>query len=258
MRVETIGKATLYLGDCREIIPQLSGINCVVTSPPYNQLGGLNKPASGLWAKKCGGGGFVEAWQQNGYADDAAEDVYQRHQSELFDAIAKSCAPNASLFYNHQLRWRDGECLHPLVWFNPSEWKLRTEIIWDRGGGMMFNARMFCRFHESIFWYVRGSEWKWNQDQVGIGTVWRMPPAKNKDHPVAFPTDLPLRCIVSTTDPGDIVLDPYSGSASTGVAAVQTGRNFIGIEREPKYFDIACKRIEDAQRQGDFFVGEAA
>jgi DNA modification methylase len=53
------------------------------------------------------------------------------------------------------------------------------------------------------------------------------------------------------------ILDPFMGSGTTGVAAVQMGRSFIGIEREPKYFDIACKRIEDAQRQGDFFV-EAA
>jgi site-specific DNA-methyltransferase (adenine-specific) len=48
------------------------------------------------------------------------------------------------------------------------------------------------------------------------------------------------------------------GSGTTGVAAVQMGRSFVGIEREPKYFDIACKRIEDAQRQGDFFVEQAA
>ena len=49
---------------------------------------------------------------------------------------------------------------------------------------------------------------------------------------------------------GDVVLDPFMGSGTTGVAAVQMGRQFIGIEREPKYFDIACRRIEDAQRQG--------
>jgi DNA modification methylase len=55
-----------------------------------------------------------------------------------------------------------------------------------------------------------------------------------------------------------LVLDPFMGSGTTGVAAVQMGRSFIGIEREPKYFDIACKRIEDAQRQGDFFVEVAA
>lgn len=49
------------------------------------------------------------------------------------------------------------------------------------------------------------------------------------------------------------ILDPFMGSGTTGVAAVQMGRQFIGIEREPKYFDIACKRIEDAQRMGDMF-----
>lgn len=54
------------------------------------------------------------------------------------------------------------------------------------------------------------------------------------------------------------ILDPFMGSGTTGVAAVQMGRDFIGIEREPKYFDIACKRIEDAQRQGDFFIDGAA
>jgi DNA modification methylase len=53
---------------------------------------------------------------------------------------------------------------------------------------------------------------------------------------------------------GATILDPFMGSGTTGVAAVQMGRKFIGIEREPKYFDIACKRIEDAQKQGDLFI----
>jgi DNA modification methylase len=58
--------------------------------------------------------------------------------------------------------------------------------------------------------------------------------------------------------PGASVLDPFMGSGTTGVAAVQMGRDFIGIEREEPYFDIACRRIEDAQRQGDFLIGAAA
>jgi site-specific DNA-methyltransferase (adenine-specific) len=255
--VEHIGLATMYLGDCREVVPQLSDIACVVTSPPYNQLEGLNKPATGLWGDKRGGKGFVDSWAANGYADDVPEDEYQEAQRDLFNRISLACRPDASLFYNHQLRWRDGICLHPAIWFQPHQWRLRSEIIWDRGGGMMFNARMFCRFDERILWFVRGKEWKWNQDQVGLGTIWRVPKSQNKEHPVAYPTALPLRCILATTDPGDIVLDPYSGSASTGVAAVETGRRYIGIEREPKYFDAACKRIENAQRQGNMF-GAAA
>jgi len=58
--------------------------------------------------------------------------------------------------------------------------------------------------------------------------------------------------------PGQLVLDPFMGSGTTGVAAVQMGRDFIGIEREERYFDIACRRIEDAQRQKDLFIGDAA
>jgi DNA modification methylase len=257
MQKEVIGNATLYLGDCHDVISEISDVACVVTSPPYNQLDGLNNAPSGMWARKGGGAGFVESWQKNGYADDLDEREYQFQQHDLFSRIAGVCRENASLFYNHQLRWRAGNCLHPVQWFQPDFWRLRTEIIWDRGGGMMFNAKMFCRFDERILWFVRGKSWKWNQSQVGLGTVWRIGVAQNKEHPVAFPVEMPLRCIMATTDVGDIVLDPYSGSATTGVAAVTNGRRFIGIEREPKYFDIACRRIEDAQRQGDMFIGSA-
>lgn len=258
MRVEKIGLAEMYLGDCREIISQLSDVACVVTSPPYNQLENVGKNPTGIWKGKNGAPGFAGNWAANSYPDDLPESEYQSQQNEFFSDIANSCRDDASLFYNHQLRWRNGECLHPVVWFRPGGWKMRTEIIWDRRGGMMMNARMFCRFDERIIWFTRGKSWKWNQDQVGLGTVWQIPSVRNKDHPVAFPVEMPLRCILATTDVGDIVLDPYSGSASTGVAAVQNGRRYIGIEREPKFFDIACDRIDKAQRQGDLFIESAA
>jgi DNA modification methylase len=58
------------------------------------------------------------------------------------------------------------------------------------------------------------------------------------------------------TEPGDTVLDPFMGSGTTGVACAQLGRRFTGIELEPRYFDIACRRIEDAQRQGKLFEPE--
>jgi site-specific DNA-methyltransferase (adenine-specific)/modification methylase len=55
------------------------------------------------------------------------------------------------------------------------------------------------------------------------------------------------------SDPGELICDPFMGSGSTGVAAVQSGRKFIGVEREPRYFEIAVRRIEDAQRQSSLF-----
>lgn len=254
-RVETIGDATLYLGDCRTILPTLGPVDAVVTSPPYNQMESLTGGnASGIWGDRAGGLGFVENWKAKGYTDDLPEEKYQAWQASLFAEIAEICAPTASLFYNHQLRWRDGTCLHPIDWFKPAGWNLRAEIIWDRAGGMMFNARMFCRFDERILWMVRGDRWKWNQDHVGLGTIWRIPRAQNKEHPVAFPVDLPIRCIGATTDPGDLVFDPFMGSATTGVAAITLGRRFVGTEIDPTYFDIACRRIEAAYRQPDLFV----
>lgn len=87
--------------------------------------------------------------------------------------------------------------------------------------------------------------------------IFRMHPASfKKDHPTQKPVELMEWCITQVGNP-QTILDPFMGSGTTGVAAVQMGRKFIGIEREPKYFDIACRRIEDAQRQVDMFVQPA-
>jgi len=78
------------------------------------------------------------------------------------------------------------------------------------------------------------------------------------EHPTQKPVKLMRWCIGCLPEPNQTILDPFMGSGTTGVAAVQMGRKFIGIEREERYFQIACRRIEDAQRQGDFFVESAA
>jgi len=75
----------------------------------------------------------------------------------------------------------------------------------------------------------------------------------SKEHPTQKPCDLMRWCLDFLPD-AQTILDPFMGSGTTGVAAVQMGRKLIGIELEPKYFDIACKRIEDAQRQADLFI----
>lgn len=81
--------------------------------------------------------------------------------------------------------------------------------------------------------------------------------SEGKVHPTQKPIALMKWCIGFLPE-NDTILDPFMGSGTTGVAAVQMGRDFIGIEREQKYFDIACKRIDEAQRQGDLFIEGAA
>jgi hypothetical protein len=135
--------------------------------------------------------------------------------------------------------------LHPVKWFAPTGWSPRAEIIWDRGGGMMFNARMFVRFDERVLWFTASAEWKWNQSHVGLGTIWRIARAQNKEHPVAYPTELPTNCIGAATDENDIVLDPFMGSGSTLMAAEKNGRNAYGLELSPSYVDLIINRWQD-------------
>ena len=92
--------------------------------------------------------------------------------------------------------------------------------------------------------------WRWKSQSINGGDP--------KFHPTQKPEGLMRWCIGYVPEPAQTVLDPFMGSGTTGVAAVQMGRDFIGIEREPKYFDIACRRIEQAQRQGDLFIEGAA
>lgn len=73
-------------------------------------------------------------------------------------------------------------------------------------------------------------------------------------HPTQKPADLMAWCIGLLPLPSDVILDPFMGSGTTGVAAVKLGRRFIGIEIEPKYFDVACRRIEEATRQPDMLI----
>lgn len=81
---------------------------------------------------------------------------------------------------------------------------------------------------------------------------------KRGDHPTQKPLGVMSWCIDQAGKPEEVktILDPFMGSGTTGVAAIQLGRKFIGIEREPKYFDIACKRIEQAVAQGQLFASE--
>lgn len=241
---------TLYHADCRDVLPLLEAgsVDLIVTSPVYNQMSAIPETPSGLWADSHGGGGFVRKWNDAGYPDCIPEDEYQAQQNAVFAMCATACGKQASLFYNHQERWREGKILHPVLWFQPDGWTLREEIIWDRGGGMMMNARMFCRFDERILWFDKGCH-KWNQSATGYGTVWRisrLQQQQGKIHPVQFPDDIPRRCIEATTDPSDLVCDPFAGSGTTGRACKDMGRKCIQIEIEESYCEIAANRLAQA------------
>ena len=227
MRVEKIGLATLYLGDCREIAPGLERPAAVISDPPYgvslNTRTVSTNRHRGREFGLSGSSDFPEV-----FGDDAPFDP----------SVWCNAAPAVVLWGGNHFggmpsasRW--------LVWDKrcggtPDD-NADCELAWTNVGGP-------ARIHRQVW---RGF-FRQGEENAAI--------AGAKDHPTQKPVALMRWCIEQAkVPPGGLILDPYMGSGSTGVAAMQMRHPFIGIEIEERYFDIACRRIEEAQRQGDLF-----
>lgn len=228
----------IYCGDCIDILSKLPNLclDLIVTSPPYNQNidsfspSGLHKESN--WINKI----------SSGYKDSMLEIDYQKWQISILNECYRILKKSGSLFYNHKIRWREGVLIHPVIWLRDIQFRLRQEIIWSRNGSCTLNAKMFAPSDERIYWFDKNGH-KWNQECVSYFTVWNIPSVNFKDHPCVFPELIPQRAINATTDINDIVLDPFFGSGTTGVAAKKLGRKYIGIELSKEYCKIAARRL---------------
>lgn len=237
---------TIYHGDARELLPLMPKVDLVVTSPPYNTLGS-RIPVNG--SGKMRGDRWLAKVSTAGYADDMDEPSYWAWQAAVSTALAQAVRPGGSYFYNHKIRYRDGVTIVPLDFVKSwPDWSLRQELVWERDGAIAFNARMFPPADERIYWLVRhGAPHTWNQEAARWLSVWHIRQEIGLDgHPCPFPIDMPRRCIIATTNPDDLVLDPFMGSGTTLRAAKDLGRKAIGIEIEERYAEIAAKRMSQA------------
>ena len=207
MKPVVIGNATLYLADCRDVLPTLPKVDAVITDPPY-----------GIGADSHAGP-ESSGWTQYGKGEWDSERPPVEAFRLLLDAGKVQIVWGGNYFTDY---------LPPTM-----QW-----LVWDKGQRNFSLAD--CEFAWSsqrlaarIFNYSRGAAL---QD--------------GKEHPTQKPVALMAWCIAQAANNPQTILDPFMGSGTTGVACMNLGRSFIGIEREPKYFDIACRRIEDAQRQG--------
>lgn len=245
MRKEIIGNATLYLGDCREVMPRLSGVDAVITSPPYNL--GANKWDFGGQGRKGREAGV-------GYDDDLEPVKYRAIQIDALNIAFSICNPGASLFYNHKVRTKDGEVIHPFEWLKYTDWTIRQELIWDRGNTHNFEPSLFWNIDERIWWMTKGKPSLGGA--INIPSIWRFwGPVPNTEHPAPFRVEIPQQCLTSLRREDDfLTLDPFMGSGTTGIACVTTNRRFVGVEIVPEFFELACERIDNAMRQERLFA----
>jgi predicted RNA methylase len=306
MKVE-IGNATLYLGDCMDILPTLPKVDAVITDPPYGVLD--------------------EAW-------DDMNCLQLTRFTMLWAAQCSMLTDTAIIFFGEKTR----RVVSPIL---ESIYENVRQIIWSKGGGQIAEDKLFYSFESAFYCHpikkeefavpksmdfarlltkaresvgmskgavdmaIRGKKtglcYRWEEgaclpteeqeeklsalmpfgvdvsaalesaraerNQVmgemlsstkakgAIATdVLSFPVPAGKRHPTEKP--VPLMETMINVAGGKLILDPFMGSGTTGVAAIQLGRKFIGIEREPKYFDIACQRIEQAVAQGQLFTPE--
>lgn len=216
-RIETIAEGvTLYLGDCREIAPTLPRAQAVVTDPPYG-IGFVHSGKGGKLARSTAFGGEAIIGDNTPF-DPSPWLEYKTVLLFGANHFADRLPPSAN--------W----------------------LIWDKRDGVCSNDQADCE----LAWTNRRGPARiirhlWN------GMLKKSERGEVRVHPTQKPIEVMRWAIQQIGRPASI-LDPYMGSGTTGIAAVNLGLQFTGIELEPKYFDAACKRIEDATRRPDMLV----
>ena len=213
-RCERVGDATLYLGDCREILPLLPKVDAVVTDPPY----GIHL--------------------EYGIFNDTEENVR---------GLAETVIPWAIENAKRTLVTSGNKCQH--LYPRP-DWTLAWVTPAGSGSGPWgFSCWQPVLAYGSCPYLAAG---KGRRQDVFLHTE----TSEKNDHPCPKPIGFMGKLVERASLQGDCILDPFMGSGTTGVACAKLGRKFIGIELEPKYFDIAVKRIDDAYRQPRLFKDE--
>lgn len=244
-----IGDATLYHGDCLEILPTLASLDAVVTDPPYSSGGMVRSDRMASTRTKYQSSG-VKTEHPIFSGDNRDQRSFGYWMALWLGRALRSSNPAAmcALFSD----WRQLPTVTDSI--QAGGWIWRGIAPWDKS-----NARPYAGgFPAQAEYLVWGTNGPFNPDKktanYGKGVFRHLAPQiKTRQHSTQKPTEL-LEEIVAITPACSLIADPFMGSGTTGVACANLGRKFIGIEIERKYFDIACERIEAAYSQGRLFA----
>src|SRR5215470_5016550 len=254
----TFGPETIIEGDCLEALARLpeKSVDLVFADPPYNlQLGG-------------------DLLRPDNSKVDAVDDHWDQFESfEAYDAFTrawlKEChrvlKDNGAIWVigSYHNIFRVGSVLQDLGFW------ILNDVVWRKSNPMPnFRGRRFTNAHETLIWAVKSREQKsytFNyeamkalNEELQMRSDWHLPICAgaerlkdangSKAHSTQKPEALLHRVLLASTNPGDIVLDPFFGSGTTGAVARRLSRRFIGIERDPGYVRLARARIEMVER----------
>jgi site-specific DNA-methyltransferase (adenine-specific)/modification methylase len=253
-------KNIIYNGDCIETLNEkieANSIDLIFADPPYNLSGNGLK-----WeGNKTGGDWFMvnEKW------DKMTPTEYMQFTRKWIAGCHKTLKENGSIYIAcsyHNI----GEVI---IILKQLDYKINNIITWYKTNAMPnMTKRVFTHSTEFVVWAVKGSGWIFNYEKTKeinpekqkdgklkqMRDLWKMPLVQGKErlkgkgkkaiHPTQKPEEMLKRIILASSNKGDIVLDPFLGSGTTAFVAQQYGRNWIGIEKEKKYIEVAKKRLK--------------
>lgn len=229
-----IGNATLYHGDCMEVLPLIGKVDICITDPPYElSSSGPGKSHFGMSLGK--------------FDSQQYKDIVDGFDAEtLFQTLATMCDPfNLFCFCSNKQ-------ISSIMQINEAAARATTLLVWHKvnaapfANGVWRGDIEYCVHAKSKGAYFQGNARLKKK-------VSEYPLVNDSAHPTVKPLDLLRKYVTIGAGVGQLVCDPYMGSGTTGIACMELDRRFVGIEKDRKYFDIACERIERAQQQGKLF-----
>ncbi len=236
--------ATLYHGRCEDVLPLISDVDAVITSPPYN-LGVTTGGGFGPGGKWTPGGGAGLLYADHDDAMPTGE--YEAWQRDVLTACWSTLSDRGAIFYNHKPRVQAAVQWLPLA-LNPGL-PLRQIIVWARAGGMNFAPTHYMSTHEWVCVFAKPAWRLKSRAASGVGDVWVIAQDGHNPHPAPFPLGLPNR-IIETAAPR-LVLDPFAGSGTTLRAAKSAGVRSIGIELTERYCEQIAGRLSQESLLGE-------
>lgn len=257
------GQFTLYHGDSLDILESMrpNSVDMIFADPPYNlSNGGFTVHAGRMVSVNKG------EWDKSkGFKDD-----YEFHYKWL-EACRRVLKPEGTIWVSgtyhsiyqcgHAIQALGYHILNDIAWFKPN-------------ASPNLSCRFFTASHETLIWARKEKKTKhtfnyeimknseWPEDQIKkqglqMRSVWSIPTPKPSEktfgkHPTQKPLDLLKRIVLASTDKADLIIDPFTGSSTTGLAAYQYGRKFIGIDTEKKYLDLSIKRLGEVEQRIKF------
>lgn len=253
----------VFLGDCLNLMPQFitnESVNLVYADPPYNLSGNGLK-----WeGNKTGGDWYMvdENW------DKMSPEEYLNFTHQWISECKRILKANGSIYVSCSFH-NIGEII---ITLKALQFKINNIITWYKKNSMPnMTKRVFTHSTEFVVWAVKGTSWVFNYETLKkinpekqldgtdkqMRDMWSFPLVQGKErlrqenqkalHPTQKPEELLKRIILASSNPGDIVFDPFLGSGTTAVVANMLGRHFIGIESNESYYSAAVKRLESVK-----------